>query len=86
MNLDLYKRMVQGGKSTVVGIIGEGTFHQVHGGDTTNSSGSDRKMKLATYQSEYYSIYQKAYSRPKVNIQYIGHMPTLAAMEDVIKP
>ncbi|WP_101756537.1 hypothetical protein [Oceanicoccus sp. KOV_DT_Chl] len=78
--------MVEGSKTTIVGIIGEGTFHQVHGGDTTNSNGSERTIKLSSYQSEYYSIYKKAYSRPKVNIQYIGHMPNLAAMNDVIKP
>jgi glycosyltransferase involved in cell wall biosynthesis len=85
VNLDLYKRMVEGANRPVVGILGEGTFHQVHGGDTTNSHGAIRKKKISEYHNEYFQIYQHSYSRPKVNIQYVGHMPSLFAMCDAVE-
>ena len=35
-NLDLYERLAGGPDVTVVSMLGEGSFHQLHGGDTTN--------------------------------------------------
>jgi len=84
VNLELYKRMIESTNTTVVGLIGEGTFHQVHGGDTTNSSGKERAQKLKKYHAEYFNITGESYMRPKINTQYLGHTPNIAAIKDAI--
>lgn len=42
-NLDFYRRVVESPQVTLVHLLGEGTFHQFHGGTTTNISLNDRE-------------------------------------------
>ncbi len=42
-NLELYERLGSSADVNVVTMLGEGSFHQMHGGTTTNLSGSDAR-------------------------------------------
>ena len=42
-NLDLYERLGSSPDVTVVSIIGEGSFHQLHGGVSTNQAEADER-------------------------------------------
>ena len=44
---DLFRRAALLDDADVVQLIGEGVFHQLHGGTTTNTSPADRDEKLA---------------------------------------
>lgn len=53
-NLDLYERLGATPGVTVASLLGEGTFHQVHGGTTTNDGErDDRRAKLVGYGDDY---------------------------------
>lgn len=56
-NLDLYERVAASPGISVVTILGEGSFHQVHGGTTTNEDDSLRRAGLlASYNEEYLEL------------------------------
>lgn len=55
VNLDFFQRACQAPGMTPVVLLGEGTFHQVHGGVATNVPMQDHPME--TYQEEYRLIY-----------------------------
>lgn len=46
-NIDLYKRVLEYPGTALYLLFGEGTFHQFHGGVTTNTTGSEREAILA---------------------------------------
>jgi hypothetical protein len=79
LNLDIFKRAVEAPEVTPVQLIGEGSFHQVHGGVTTNSHGMERDAQLDKYRAQYAAIRGHAQVTPKVSFTYMGHMPTQAS-------
>ena len=59
VNLDVFKRLITNENIDNYCIIGEGTFHQYHGGASTNI---ERKLHpVGTYMQEYFDIYDKPY-------------------------
>lgn len=76
LNLDIYKRAVEAPGVTPIQIIGEGSFHQLHGGITTNSSGTERDAKLDKYRDQYLQIRGHEELMSKASFIYMGHMPT----------
>lgn len=60
-------------------IIGEGCFHQFHGGTTTNSSAEKRNKRLAQYRTQYKEIRGDDNIVSNVPFIYMGHMPTTAS-------
>ncbi|MEL7278767.1 MAG: glycosyltransferase [Pseudomonadota bacterium] len=67
-NLDLWKRACEADGVTVRMLAGEGTFHQIHGGVTTNAATSKR----AQMDAEYEAIRGAPYKRPDVPFEMIG--------------
>jgi glycosyltransferase involved in cell wall biosynthesis len=61
-NLDFYKRACEYPCSNVVRLLGEGTFHQIHGGISTNATSHDYGVAAA---QEYCDIRGMAFSPPK---------------------
>jgi len=51
-NLDLYKRLLDLPDTPLVLLHGEGTFHQVHGGISTNTTGTEREAIMAAIQAQ----------------------------------
>lgn len=79
LNLDIFKRAVEAPGVTPVQIIGEGCFHQLHGGITTNSSGVERDARLAKYREQYVQLCGHDELMAEASFIYMGHMPTVAS-------
>jgi glycosyltransferase involved in cell wall biosynthesis len=79
LNLDIFKKAVDAPEATPIQIIGEGCFHQFHGGTTTNTSGSKRDNDLALFRQQYKDIHGNDQVMSKASFLYMGHMPTPAS-------
>jgi cephalosporin hydroxylase len=74
-NLELYERLGSSPDVTVTTILGEGTFHQVHGGTTTNDGGrDDRREKIFAYGEHYRRTRGRMLRGPVKAIHYVGAM------------
>ena len=74
VNLDTYQRACGLPDSQLVVLLGEGTFHQVHGGVATNALVSP----AAAFHEEYAAIRGKPFRVPEVSPLYLGRMPVHA--------
>jgi len=64
-NLDFYKRAVERFGKSHIQLLGEATFHQVHGGVSTNHlSGQISMGNSAIFREEYLRIRGAAYQQP----------------------
>lgn len=59
-NLDMWRRACEDERGEVVLLLGEGTFHQVHGGVATNAAASP----WDEFHKEYVRLRGRAYERP----------------------
>lgn len=71
-NLEFWTRTVHASNSEPWMILGEGTFHQVHGGAATNGSPADRGRML----DEYRDIFGKPFVAPIYRPRFIGSLDT----------
>lgn len=73
-NLDLWRRACMAKETQVIWLLGEGTFHQIHGGITTNTA----QTALATFNEEYCTIRGEWYKLPQTMIPpiYLGNVST----------
>jgi cephalosporin hydroxylase/SAM-dependent methyltransferase len=75
-NLDFFERMTTSPRINLVTILGEGSFHQVHGGTTTNTPGLlERKNLIDSYGDQYAELRGKVFKSPAKLVHYIGSMP-----------
>ncbi len=70
VNLDFWKRAVTASNHQPWIILGEGTFHQVHGGAATNGSDADRQAMFAEYER----ILGKPFTPPVYRPRLIGSL------------
>lgn len=70
VNLDTYARACALADTKLVTILGEGTFHQVHGGIATNQQRADATWTL--YHAEYMSIRGHPFTRPQKIPLHVG--------------
>ena len=70
VNLDLFSRAVSLPGCSVVTLVGEGTFHQVHGGISTNSPID----MYPQYDAEYERIRGVKFRRPSYISSYVGEV------------
>ncbi|MCK5784784.1 MAG: glycosyltransferase family 2 protein [Desulfobacterales bacterium] len=80
LNLDTYREAARVEGTELVQLIGEGVFHQLHGGTTTNISLEDKKKELALYKEQYQQIREKDFSVSQKPVYFLGHMPNFHAM------
>ncbi len=80
MNLDLFKRACDTGNATPVIIIGEGSFHQIHGGTTTNVPPDEQERRVKLYKDQYRALIGSDLTPVEKELYYFGHMPTVASM------
>ncbi len=72
-NLDLYERLAAGPETTLVSVLGEGSFHQVHGGTTTNQvDPAERRQRVFSYAERYAELRGRPYTGPEKQIHYVG--------------
>jgi tetratricopeptide (TPR) repeat protein len=85
VNLDVYSRALELPHARLVLLLGEGTFHQVHGGVATNLPPDLVPEKWAQWASEYERLRGRPYAFPKIGSPptYIGTLPRPALVRFV---
>lgn len=74
-NLDLFARACALPDVQLIVILGEGTFHQVHGGASANSPQS----KWQEYHAEYMQIRGRSFVTPQLTPLYLGAVSSKVA-------
>jgi hypothetical protein len=80
LNLDLLERAVQLPQSVIVTLLGEGTFHQFHGGVVTNTSQGAAVRRR--FGAEYRAIRGRPYRPPVYETLYLG-LPAAGALASI---
>ena len=75
-NLDLFERACATEGSQLVVLLGEGTFHQMHGGVSTNAPLG--QSPWGRFAEEYEAIRGRAYEKPNVEPLFLGMLPPQA--------
>lgn len=70
INLDCFLYFSNRPKIKNYCLVGEGTFHQIHGGVASNTAREDNKVP--EYRIEYYKINNTSYHRTRFDIIYYG--------------
>lgn len=77
-NLDLHKRAVELPETVLVTLIGEGSFHQFHGGITTGTRGEERLKAMQDHFNQYAALRGQAYTPPLNRSIFLGTLPDCA--------
>ncbi|MGZ4411106.1 MAG: hypothetical protein ACXVY8_03135, partial [Gaiellaceae bacterium] len=80
VNLDLFARACALADSQLVLLLGEGTFHQIHGGVATNST-----VPRDDFPSEYLRLRGHRFVRPQADAVYVG-APRGSALGSITSP
>ena len=79
VNLDLYKRACELPQTLLVTLLGEGTFHQFHGGITTGGTKDDERYEvMRAHFAQYTAIRGESYQPPLKRSIYLGAVPESA--------
>jgi cephalosporin hydroxylase len=79
-NLELYERLGSAPGVTVATILGEGSFHQVHGGVTTNQpEAGERRDRVFGYGREYAEQRGRPFRGPGKPVHYVGRLHSPSA-------
>ena len=70
VNLDSWRRACETDGAQLIMLLGEATFHQIHGGTATNSAGPP----IASFFAEYERIRGFPFVRPNVRALYFGEI------------
>ena len=69
-NLDVWKRACSDPDSQLVILLGEGTFHQIHGGAATNAS----RPMFPVFHEEYRKIRGESFEIPSMSPIFVGRV------------
>lgn len=69
-NLDTWRRACLAPDVQVVILLGEGTFHQIHGGIATNTN----RPMFSTFEQEYRALRGEPYREPEVSPLFLGRL------------
>jgi hypothetical protein len=78
VNLDFYKRTVELPHTLLVILLGEGSFHQFHGGITTGTRGDERLKSMEDHFNQYAALRGEPYKSPVKRPVYLGSLPDSA--------
>jgi hypothetical protein len=73
VNLDFFLTACEASDLEPVVLLGEGTFHQFHGGVATNVPMAEHPWPR--FLEEYVRVRGKSYSPPELAPHYLGHLP-----------
>jgi hypothetical protein len=76
VNLDFYREACERLGQLVI-LMGEGTFHQFHGGVATNVPLAAHPWPA--FHAEYRGLRGRDFAPPRVAVEYLGGMPPQAA-------
>ncbi len=77
-NLDFYYRACQLRDSQLIMLLGEASFHQIHGGVMTNCTAEDGQRTWARYDEEYRKIRGAHFSWPTRKPMLLGELSEAA--------
>ncbi len=72
---DLYRQLADLDDVELVQLIGEASFHQLHGGISTSVSKDRQKVLWQDYCRQYEQIRGKAFEVTKKPLRFYGHIP-----------
>ncbi|MGH9227192.1 MAG: CmcI family methyltransferase [Acidimicrobiales bacterium] len=79
-NLDLFERLSQSPGVTPASILGEGTFHQFHGGTTTNvADEAARRERVVSYRRHFEDLRGRRLLGGDRPLHYVGALSAWAA-------
>jgi hypothetical protein len=78
VNLDFYKRCVEAPDTELIILIGEGSFHQFHGGITTGTRGEERIKAMQDHFNQYAALRGGPYRAPDKRPIYLGSVSEAA--------
>ena len=81
---DLYRQLGRMEDATLVQLMGEASFHQIHGGTSTNVTREEQKRLWQSYLKQYEHLRGEPYEVCKKPLRYYGHMPTPSTRELMI--
>ncbi len=85
-NLALYERLGSSPDVTVATILGEGSFHQLHGGTTTNQvDPQERRSRVFQFGQHYADLRGRPFKGPGKPIHYVGRIGSLAARRSKLR-
>ena len=64
VNLDMYSRAMELPDAQLVLLLGEGTFHQLHGGVATNASPEEIEVSFPKWDDQYERLRGRRYQKP----------------------
>ena len=76
VNLDFFERMVLAPGVTHVTMLGEGSFHQVHGGTTTNIT--EPHELVTSYNHQYEELRGRRFQIPPQRAHFVGSLTPVA--------
>ena len=76
---DLYRQLCRMENAELVQLMGEASFHQLHGGTTTNVTRKIQKEKWQAYLRQYEVVRGEPFVVSKKPIKYFGHFPNKEA-------
>jgi cephalosporin hydroxylase len=76
VNLDFFERMVGTPGVTHVTMLGEGSFHQVHGGTTTNLAEPDQLIR--SFDDQYEELRGRRFQVPMQRAHFVGSLSPAA--------
>ncbi len=77
-NLDFFRRAVMREGSDLIVLLGEGTFHQIHGGVATNVPPDEQRRRFALWAEQYRRLHGEDYRPPEKAPVYLGQIPQSA--------
>ncbi len=80
-NMDFFARATAKCQ-TCVNLLGEGIFHQVHGGTTTNVGRSVQLQKIERYSRKYKEIRQQFWKMPHIGRSFYGTVRIRASLAE----
>ena len=75
VNGDFFRRACEAHGTELVMLLGEGSFHQLHGGASTNVTGEEREERCRSYAREYEALRGRPFAAPEKDAIYLGSLP-----------
>jgi hypothetical protein len=76
-NLDLWRRASDAASGPLVSLLGEASFHQFHGGTTTNVDDAEKDSRVRAYANAYRALRGEDFaSVHRSRLSFRGHMPS----------
>ena len=75
INLDFYKRALERSNTALIMLSSEGTFHQIHGGISTNVDETQQQQRYQGWLEEYRHIRGMDYTIPDKQAIHLGQYP-----------